>query len=71
MLAAGRCTVNWNRHEYAAGQAQVVEDVAASAELSVAFGPVPAVSLAAMGTHQLLRSRVPDAARIRARASQF
>ena len=60
VVAAGGCTVRWNGDTYTADQAEVVDDLAARAELNAAFGPLLRFFLRAVGTHEFLRLRVQD-----------
>ena len=60
VLAAGGCAIKLRGREYAADQAEVVDDASVRADLRTAFGAFTRLQLRAMGTHRFLRLRLRE-----------
>ena len=60
VLAAGGCSITWHGQQFAADQAEVVDDLAAQVEVQAAFGPLPRLLFRLMALHQFLRLRRVD-----------
>ena len=55
VLAEGGCTIVWRGVLHTARHAEVVDDVAARADVNAAFDPLQRLAFRLMGTHQFLR----------------